>query len=210
MKFTSKILAAALVIATMIVATAQAQFNLFSAQRSIVVAPPQTFTPGTPTVTNGPVDIGGYLGEAYIDIVSFTNAGGALTATIETSNNSTNATQWSAFTNYALISSTTSYSYTNFSDPTWATNVYATNPYLLPGTITTPTAYSAGYATPYLAPLYWTNGGAITITKAGVYRVGFKAQDQKRYLHIIWTPTGASSNDVVTATFNGIRGGEVQ
>jgi len=184
--------------------------QLFSSLRSIVITSPATFIPGTATVTNGPFDIGSYTGEGFIDITTFTNAGGTLTATIETSNNSTNASQWAAFSNYALISSTTSYSYTNFTDPTWATNVYATNPYLLPGTITTPTVYSAGFSQPYLLPLQWTNSGAVTVSAKGVYRLGFRAVDQKRYLHIIWTPTGASSNDVVTATFNGIRSAEVQ
>jgi hypothetical protein len=184
---------------------AQAQFYGFSVQRSIVLASPRILDSTAAYVTNGPIDISGYLGEAYIDITTFTNAGGALTATLYNSSNSTNGL--TALSNFALINSTTSYAYTNL---TIGTNVYATNPYLLPGTITTPTAATAGWATPYLAALPFTNTGAITVTTKGTYRVGIRAQDALRYLFVVWTPTGASSNDVVQATFNGVRGGEVQ
>ena len=188
--------------------------QLFSSQRSIVLAAPQIITAATTAtafaVTNGPIDIGGFVGEAFIDINSFTNAGGVMTATIDTSNNSTNATSWTALSSFAVIPSTTSYSYTNYTDPGFASNVYATNPYLLPGTITTPTAYSAGFQTPYLAPLQWTNTTPVTITTKGVYRLGIRAVDQKRYLRIIFTPTGASTNWVGSATFNGVRSAEVQ
>ena len=179
----------------------------FRAERSIVLAQPQFLVPGVATVTNGPIDISGYLGVGYVDIFSVTNAGGALTATLEGSVDTTN---WVALANFALIKGTTSFTYTN--GYYGGTNLVATNPYLLPGTITKPTAWSSGFSTPYLnyATIPYTNSGAITITATGVYRAGFNVQDQSRYLHIIWTPTGSSSNDAVSATFTAARNAEVQ
>jgi hypothetical protein len=202
MKFNKFLLVLA---ALSITVPAFAQFDTYNSQRSIVMTAPTVLTAAASTVTNGPVDINAYVGVGYIDITTCTNAGGALTATIEQSSNPTNG--WTAFNNFALINATTSVTYTNL---TIDTNATASNSYLLPGTVTTPTAWSAGFNTSYLAPLPFTNTGAITVTARGVYRVGFKPQDTLRYLHIIWTPTGSSSNDFVAATVNGIRALEVK
>lgn len=200
-KFILGLVAVGVMLATL---SASAQSDLYKAPRSIVLSAPAVLTAAAATVTNGPIDIRGYLGIATVDITTCTNAGGALTALVEQSYDQTN---WVALSNFGLISSTTSYSYTNAQYG--GTNLIATNPYLLPGTITTPTA-SSGFATSYLAPVPFTNSGAITVTAKGVYRLGFVAQDARSYLHIIWTPTGSSSNDFVTAVFNGVRGAEVQ
>lgn len=194
------------IVALSALAAGAQSLDTFAVPRSIVLTPPTVLTAAAATVTNGPIDVGGYLGTANLDITSCTNAGGALTATLYQSNDETNLT---AVANFAVITGTTSYSYTN--RIYGGTNVYATNPYLLPGTLTTPTAYTAGFAAPYLNPLTvpFTNSTAITITAKGVYRVGLRAQDLQRYLYIVYTPTGSSSNDVVSATFTGIRGAEV-
>jgi len=208
MKFTKFILGLALV-ASVVTAGAQG-IDTYKTQRAIVLAAPTVLTAANATVTNGPIDIGGYLGIGYVDLTTCTNAGGALTATLENSNDTTN---WTAVSNFSLISTTTSFTYTNTSNPAYSTNVYATNPYLLPGLITTPSAYLSGFvAIPYLnyGANPFTNSGAITVTAKGVYRAGFNVQDAKRYLHIVWTPTGSSSNDFVTATFNAVRSTEVQ
>ena len=205
MKFIKLIAASLMALAAC--ATVRAQnFDTFSQPRAIVLAPPTVLTAAAATVTNGPIDIGGYLGTANIDIFSCTNAGGALTASLYTSSDETNLV---AVSNYALISGSTSYSYTN--RIYGGTNVYATNPLLLPGTITAvPTPSGVGFAGSYLdtTTVPFTNSAAITITAKGVYRVGLRAADQRRYLYIVWTPTGSNSNDIVGATFNGIRGSE--
>ena len=198
--------------AMLLAASVSAQsIDLFRSQRPIVLSPIAILTAAASTVTNGPIDIGGYLGIGYVDITSVTNAGGALTATLEGSADTTN---WVALSNFALINGTTSYTITNslYVVGTNTSTLSASNPYLLPGTIVTPTPWSSGFATPYLnyAAVPYTNSGAITVTAKGVYRVGLNVQDARRYLHIVWTPTGSSSNDAVSATFNAVRNAEVQ
>lgn len=179
-------------------ALAQGAFDLYGVPRTIVLATPTLLTAAAASVTNASIDTHGFEGIAKVDIMSFTNSGGALTATLETSTDNTN---FSALANYSLAIST-AIIYTNNG---LATVTKATNTYLLPGSITTPTAATAGFATPYLdnttAP--FTNSGAITVTAKGIYSIGYNVSDASRYLHIVWTPTGSSSNDVVAAVFTG-------
>lgn len=182
-----------LAVASFCITQAQAQVDLFGASRTIVLTAPQTFTPGTSFYTNT-IDIHGSDGIGAIDISSFTNAAGALTATLYGSDDNTN---YVAFPGFAIATST-AIAYTN--TMYGSTNLAVTDTFLLPGVLTVPTASSAGWATPYIVPAQFTNTGAITITAKGIYHIGFIAQDAKRYLHIVYAPTGASSNDVVSAT----------
>ena len=178
-----------------IVSCALAQEYPANWTRTIVLAAPQTLV--TANATNGPIDKIGGIGQGYIDIFSLTNASGNIeTAQIYTSPDQTNLT---ALANYALISSATTITVTNFLYG--GTNgLTASNPVLLPGTITTPTAATAGSATPYLAPLAYTNTGAITISAKGTYRVLMNnLQDANRYFYIVYVGSGTSTNITVGA-----------
>ncbi len=208
MKFTKTLMVflAALALVLMALPARAQNMDTFAQPRAIVLAAPRILDASAAVFTNGPIDIGGYVGTANIDIFSVTNAGGALTAGLYTSTDQTNIV---AVTNYALISASTSYSYTN---RYWgSTNIYGTNPWLLPGTLTTPTASTSSFAGQYLdqTTVPFTNSAVITVTSKGVYRVGLRPQDNRRYLYIVWTPTGSSSNDIVSAVFNGILSHEV-
>jgi hypothetical protein len=152
--------------------------------------------------TNNPVDIVGFCGVGTITLLSSTNAGGTLTATIQTSPDTTN---WTDLANFALVNSQTSFSITN--GYYGGTNLYVTDAFLLPYTSTTPVAATAGFATPYSAYLPFTNSGAVTITTAGAYQIGVNLSDSPRYLHLKWTATAAATNGttVVGALLNGVR-----
>ena len=206
MKFNKYIISAVAAAAACIAITASAQVNgTFREFSPAVIATPGPLAAAAPILaTNGPVDILGYYGTGEIDIISSTNAGGALTVTVETSPDSTN---WTGLSNFGLVNSTTAGAYTNLY---YGTNLIVTDNYLYPFTITTPTAATAGYAAPYpnYLPIGLTNAaGAITITKAGIYRVGLNLTDSPRYLHLIWSATGAATNGqtVVGAWLNGPR-----
>ncbi len=173
-------------------ALAQSGFNPYQEQRTIVLAPPTTILNDLLT-SNTPIDIRGLEGIAKVDIFAVTNGGGTLTCTLETSPDLTN---WTALANYAL-STRTAVAITN---TYWgSTNIFATNSFLLPGVWTTPTAATAGFASPYLAPAGFTNSTAITVTTKGAYQIGFNISDQPRYLHVLWTATSSATNSVVGA-----------
>lgn len=180
--------------------------DLFGGPRQIVLAPPTILINGgaAASTTNGPIDIHGFEGIAEVTISSCTNAGGSLTAQLFTSADNTNMT---ALANYAN-SVSTSVLTTNLTYG--STNLQFSQTYLLPGTLTVPTAGTAGYAQPNLVPSAFTNSGALTVTAKALYHVGFKPADANRYLYIVWTPTGASSNDIVSAEFTGFRASEVR
>jgi hypothetical protein len=178
-------------------AVAQVGFDAYGQMRTLILAPPTILVNGgaAASTTNVPVDTHGFEGVAKVDIMSCTNSGGALTALLYTSPDLTN---WTALANYSLAQSS-SIIYTNLGYGN-ATNLQATNVYNLPGAVTTPTANTAGFATAYLdnsSP--FTNSGAITITTKKIYTIGYNIQDAARYVQIVWTPTGSSSNDIVAA-----------
>lgn len=182
-------------------ASAQVGFDAYAQTRTIVLESPRILTASGPAFTNAnPVDLVGFEGIAKVDISSCTNAGGALTAQLFTSPDKTNLT---ALANYSLAQQA-NVLYTNRA---YSTTIIGTNTYNQAGVATQPTAATAGFATPYLdnsSP--FTNSGAITITTKNVYTVGFNAQDVAgRYLYIVWTPTGSSSNDIVSATITARR-----
>ena len=169
---------------------AHAQYFPFNSTRTLVLAPMENIVPATLIKTNASVDRGYLIDDLTVNISCVTNTGtggGALTATIEGASDNTNFT---ALSNYALITSNTTFNIANYGLPTPVTNA---NAVLLPGLLTTPAAATAGFATPYLASLQYTNTGAVTISSGGNYVVAFrKSVDLPRYIHIVFNPTGGT------------------
>jgi hypothetical protein len=200
MKFLKSLLMVGLVLTSL---SASAQMDLFGGPRVVILEPPTVLSVSAATFDSTVIDTHGYIGVANVIISSCTNAGGALTVQGYTSPDTTN---WTALANYANAVST-SVSYTN--SGAGYTN-YVTQSYLLPGTLTTPTAGTAGFATSYLNPSPFTNSSALTITTKGTYSIGYTPGDNARYLKLTFTPTGSSSNDIVSAVFIGRRSSEVK
>ena len=205
MKFNKFILGLAAVSMLTIAASAQ---DAFKSLRTVIVQTPVTLA--TALTTNTTVDLVGYQGIVKLDLIVNTNGAsgatgnvpgaGTLTATIYGSND-TNT--WTAIAYSKAVN--TSINYTN-SALGAATNVYFTDTFLLPGTVTYPTVYSAGFATPYLVPVAMTNQTAITISGSGVTEVGFNVTDAPRYLQVVWTGTlDKTTNAVVAAVLTGFR-----
>lgn len=193
MKFNKILLTLAAVAALTIPTAARAQSDAVDSTSSLIIATPGPWATvaGVNSVTNGPVDLLGFSGRGALYLMTSTNAGGTLTAQAYTSPDSTN---WTALANYMVINSTTSRSITN-SYPTGVnTNLVVTDNYLLPYSVATPTASSAGFNAPYEVYNAWTNTGAVTVTAAGVYVVGINLTDSPRYLRVVWTGTGAATN----------------
>ena len=201
MKFTKKLFAGLWLFAAVlcaIPASAQVGFDTFTPVRLLPFTGATTakttniFTAGT-VVTNGPIDKSLFTGRSTILIAAGSNitTTGTLTAQVYGSPDTTN---FYALTNYAVVTNTTSFIATNGI----YTNLTITNTPYLPGTLTTPTAYSAGYATPYLAALPFTNGGAITLplNPDSITQFAFPMIDQYRYLYIVWTPSATSGTNL--------------
>jgi hypothetical protein len=198
MKF-NKILLAVAAVAACIATSAQAQigFDTFAVSRTYVLAAPQNIGPASNLVTNGPIDKVKLSGTGKIDFLTVTNTGttgGTLTATLYTSVDQTNLV---ALANYALITAPTTDSITNYyyGGP----NLTCNNSVLLPGTVTSPTAWSAGFNTPYLAPSLFTNSGAITLTGNKTVQVGIRITDTPRYIYVVYTPGGSVTNFTAAA-----------
>lgn len=174
--------------------SAQAQtYDIFSATRTYVIVPPQNFgvNGGTGLYTNTAVDHVKLDGRVKIDFLTLTNSGttgGTLTASVYTSPDNTN---WTALANYAIITGPTTETITNSFYP--GTNTCA-NSVMIPGTVTYPTAATFGSATPYLAPLPFTNTAAITLNGKPNVQIGFNIMDQPRYINIIYTAGGTVTN----------------
>lgn len=181
--------------ATFGITSAQAQggngFDFYGIPRTIILSGPQIIS-GI-SVTSAPVDLHHMTGIAKLTLVNQTNVSapaGSMTATLQTSTDNTN---WVNVANYAL-STQTAINYTNNSYA--GTNLYTTNNFILPGTLQTPTAATAGFATPYLLPAQFTNTTAITVTGNGFYEVGLNIDDLLRYARIYWTPGATTTNTV--------------
>ena len=203
MKFTKLIIGMS-AIAALCVSVARAQtYDTFSATRTANIGSVSAIGIGGTPLTNGPVDIVGYMGRGTVLLTTFTNStgGGNLYAAIETSPDSTN---WTQLANYAVVTSPTSVSYTNMVFGS-STNLVVTDNFLLPGTITTPTAASSGFTTPYLAPLLFTNTGTVNVSKNGNYLIGINLTDSARYLHVVWTGSATNGNTIVNAVLQGTR-----
>ncbi len=171
-------------------------FDLFGAPRSIVLQSPLQTAVGTLNYSNA-IDIHGFDGIAVVDIMSLTNGtiGTGMTVGFNVSNDNTN---WTALQNYAAgVSISQSITNNMFGSST----PVITQTAMFPGAITTPTASSAGWATPNIVPSPFTNTGTQTITGKGFYEIAFNANDAGRYLQVTWTGTNA----VVSAVFKGMK-----
>jgi hypothetical protein len=201
MKFT-KYLIVMLSVAAVCISTARAQNDIFNTVRTANIGSVSAIGIGGLPATNGPVDILGYNGRGVVLLTTFTNGigGGNLYAAVETSPDTTN---WTQLANYAVITSPTSISYTNTGYA--GANLVVADNFLLPGTITTPTAYSAGFNTPDLATLMFTNTGTVNVSKNGNYAIGINLTDSARYIHVVWTGSATNGTTVVNAVVQGGR-----
>lgn len=188
-----------LILALAVPAFAQRSQDLYGAPRSVVIGQPQNFVIGTAFVTNGPIDVRMFDGNGVLTLFCATNTGttgGTMTANIYGSDDQTNFT---ALT-YALSTATT-VSYTN--NRYGGTNLTSSSTYLLPGTWTTPTAATAGWATPYFAQAQFTNTAGVTVTGRSFYNVGLSIGDCPRYLYVVWQPGGTATNFTAGALLTG-------
>lgn len=144
------------------------------------------FTTGV-AVTNGPIDRVNFFGKSQVLIYVNTNTPTAfnLSAQIFGSSDTTNFT---AITNFAQVTNYTAFALTGST----VTNI-VTNQVVLPGILTTPSATANLFAGNYLAPLSQTNTVATTL-QPGWNSIAFTAQDQFRYLYIVYTPVGTNIN----------------
>jgi len=211
MKFTKYIVALAACIGT--VAQAQLGFDAYSASRELVITAPVNINVVTAgpngLYTNAAVDLSPFIGNVKIDITANTNiatATGTLTVSMY---GSADATNWTAVANYAIQQTPYSQSITNMGFAN-STNLIVTDSFLLPGTVTSPTAATAGFATPYLLPTPFTNTAAITLISSGTVTgntiVGLRVKDQPRYLRLLYAATsGTVTNATVSATLTGLN-----
>jgi hypothetical protein len=177
-------------------------FDEFFATRTDVLCSPTNIIGGAGATYAGPLTnqwqfLESFSGGAKIDILATTNvgtSGGTMTCTVQVSTDTTNV---ATITNIAMITAPTLSTITN----TYygSTTLLSTNAVLIPGTLTTPTASSAGFATPYPADSPYTNGGAVTLSAGVPMQIGFLVQNQPRYLRTIWTPAGSATNWTVSA-----------
>lgn len=191
------VMAAALTLAPS--ARAQVGFDIFGGTRTAVLQQPTNilFSAGGTNMSN-PVDIRLFTGVALLNIHATTNqAGGTITANIASSPDLTN---WTALANYALATPTS----VIYANTFYGTGTpIATNIWLLPGTVTTPVAATAGFATPYLVPAPFTNSGAITVNPNGITSIGLNIDDAGRYLKLTFTGGGTTTNFSASATVTG-------
>jgi hypothetical protein len=196
MKFNKWFVGLATSAAVMLACSARAVigFDAFANTRTAVLVAPTNFAAGT-AFSNAPIDHIGLIGRGVVTIFSgkgAANPTGTLTAQVVTSPDMTN---WFVLTNFALITTPTAFPITN--GFYGGTNLATTNNILLPGTVTTPVGSTAGWVTPYLAPLAFTNGGPVTITTPGVYQLAFNLDDQYRYIGIQFVPSATSGTNFV-------------
>jgi hypothetical protein len=186
MKFLQKIWLG--LVAVLAVNTAQAQmvFDSFAAMRWMTIIPMTnivTSTGGANGTTNF-IDRIGFEGIASIIVPWQTNSGAATgTVYVQSSPDQTN---WTALA-YALATNVTKAIITNSAYAT--TNVFltATNTEILPGPFTTPVAATAGYASPYVGSISFTNTNSITLSSvqpAGTTLIGFNVGDAYRYIRV--------------------------
>ena len=165
--------------------SAFAQFNQFQEPRTVVLVYPQIVSA---TSSNFVTDIHGFEGVAKIDISFLTN-NGTSTLAIYTSPDRTN---WTALNNFAVATSN-SVIYTNLYYG--SATPLATNIIMYPGTITTPSASSAGFATKYILPSPFTN--TTLATANGLTTIGFVIPDAARYIQ--FNDTVAAGSNFISA-----------
>ncbi len=182
--------------------SAFAAADTFAGVRTVVVDSPRLISGGgNNTVTNSWTDIRGFEGIAKIDFTSKTNAaGGTLSVLVQTSQDQTNFTTLAN----AAYATSTSVTYTNWQYG--GTNLSATETVNYPGTVTTPTAATSGWATPYIVSAPFTNTvSALSLTADGVTTIGFNIADANRYIRLIYTTGGTATNSTVSATLTGVK-----
>jgi hypothetical protein len=188
-------------------ASAQLGVDTFHPTRNIAVGTVDYMNGGAVTVTtNGPVDLADFNGFSTLSIFCNTNAS-TVGTTIQVYT-SVDKTNWVNLSNYALISGTTPFVITNFYYYTGTNSVFLTltNNAYLPGTITTPTAWSSLFAPPYLAYTPATNTSTtITADGAGLTIIGFQKTDAARYLEYSAVPAagGTGTNVTIFGWFTG-------
>lgn len=154
---------------------------------------------GATTQSNLPVDIRLFTGIVNVPVMCWTNGGGTVTVELRQAANTNGP--WTDITSIAKGVPTTIY-YTNAAA---GASIYATNNWVLPGTVTTPTAATAGWSTTYLLPSQYTNSGAIAVGTAttGVQTFAFNSDDVQRYFQIVYVTTGAASTNSLGAAIIG-------
>jgi len=202
LKFNKLILGLAAAFSFVCAASAQNDaFNIVRVEN--LINPASAIFGGANSVTNYVSDQTGWFGRGFILVNVNTNiagGGGASTFAVQVSTDQTN---WVGLNNYALITAPTSVSYTNTYFGT--TNLTATDNFLLPFTLTYPTAFTFGSQNPWPAPNVFTNTAAtVPISLSGNYVIGFNMTDNPRYLQTIVTTVSTKTN-VVTATLQGFR-----
>jgi hypothetical protein len=192
----------------MMVLPALAQDDLFNGSRTLVLSAPQklAMTGTTAALATNVVDLRGFLGRGFISLNVISNSADVavdptLIVTLEAGTDTTNYTTLSS----ALATATqTSVIITNSSLGT-GTNISVTDTFLLPGTLTTPTAATAGFATPYVSPAAFTGSGLFTNNSASKsYLYGINLQDTARYLRVRYSLNGSNANYGVSATLTGL------
>ena len=159
--------------------------DVFAGSRTILALPPQVIT----AVVSNVVDVHGYDGVAKIDLISATRDAANVT-TFTLAGSATRTGTYATIATFALGVPTT-VPLTN------TASGGATNYIYYAGTVTTPTAATAGWATPYLVPSAFTSSGSIALTGCTNGVLGFSIPDVPRYLSITATPTMSTSNTVM-------------
>lgn len=189
----------AVVAATLVsLATIAQSFDAFGPFPVLTVITPTQIN-GATTQSNLPVDIRLFTGIVNVPVMCWTNGGGSVTVQLRQAANTNGP--WTDITAIAKGVPTTIY-YTNAAA---GASIYATNNWVLPGTVTSPTAATAGWASTYLLPAQYTNSGAITVgtSTTGVQTLAFNADDVQRYFQIIYVTTGAASTNSLGAAIIG-------
>ena len=198
MKFNKWILGLAAIGVMAFAPCARAQSDNVAKNTPLILANVGPLAAAAPIViTNAPVWLAGYYGKGEIYFMSSTNGGGTVTATVETSPDTTN---WTAIPTYSLAANyTQTWTNTYYGN----TNLLATNTWVLNYSPTASSPASAGFVSTYAGvtgTLQSTNTGAVTITKAGIYKIGVILPTDV-YAHVIWNctvpgPTKSASHGV--------------
>jgi len=187
-----KILATVALVTLTVSAFAANGFDLFGIPRVVQITAPTAMTSATLSNTAAgcsAVNVQTYSGDGVVIITAATGpASGAVTFTLVTSPDCTN---WVPCT-YALATSTV----ISNKCTAYGGAINTTNTYFLPGTLTTPSAYASGWATPYIVAAQFTNTAALTVTTAGTYVIGLNMDDQQRYIAAQWAGPANVTNTV--------------
>ena len=189
-------------------ASAQLGNDVFYPNRSYPLLPnffnqSTVLTAGTGQ-TNGATDKLNLTGRSVIDFCLQTNPISTGTVTIAPLT-SVDGTNWTIIPNFAFATPVT-YNVTNAIFGSAGNGHINTNTVVSPGSLLTPTAYSALYAgIPYFAAAQFTNTAAVTVSNAGWYKLVFNATDATgRYLAIQIIPsTTSGTNFQATAELTG-------